>query len=422
MAASSKTPSPAPANRKFQRDWLSRLLQKHAHQHPTLPPDLQTTALVVAPMVDASDLPYRLLARRYNANLCFTPMIHAKMFNQNKAGYRRKFWRDGGMPPEDRPLIAQFCGHDEDELLRAMRVVEGGVDGIDLNCGCPQNIAKRGKYGAFLMEDEGGDRIVNIVKHLVAHLSVPVSVKLRILPSGIEDSLVLYERLVDAGASMLTIHGRTRFQNKQMVGDADWESIRKVVQRVGHRVPVLSNGNISDMDDVRRCLEFTGADGIMSSEAILEYPPLFLETNVESTEYKRTGPGRLQMAEDYLELCKRYPPDEGGQGTGMKCIRAHLHRFLHKDLQTHTEVRNAVTKTFSMEAADNVVNMVREIYDKNGHDISEEELSWYVRHRVRPEDDDFAEEKKDATVQEAEEEGCPCDIFGEVCGDDDGDY
>eukprot|EP00571_Detonula_confervacea_P009202 CAMPEP_0172320944 /NCGR_PEP_ID=MMETSP1058-20130122/41855_1 /TAXON_ID=83371 /ORGANISM="Detonula confervacea, Strain CCMP 353" /LENGTH=376 /DNA_ID=CAMNT_0013036309 /DNA_START=149 /DNA_END=1279 /DNA_ORIENTATION=+ len=376
-------------------------------------------------MVDASELPYRLLTRRYNTTLCFTPMIHARMFTE-KAGYRRKFWRACGMPAEDRPLIAQFAGHDKDVLLAAMKIVEKDVDGVDVNCGCPQNIAKRGRYGAYLMEEEGGDRIVEIVRHLSANLNVPVSVKLRILPSGVEDSLVLYKRLVDAGASMLTIHGRTRNQKQLLTGESDWETIRKVVELVGDRVPVLSNGGISNMDDVRRCLEVTGADGIMSSEGVLEYPPLFTETNVESTNYKRTGPGRVQMAHDYLELCKQYPPDDGGQGTGYKCIRAHLHRYLHADLQRHTEVRDVVTKVHTMEAAENVVNMIREIHDKNGHDVSEEKLTWYIRHRSElkenysDEEDDFVEEKKDTTVQEEEEER-PCDVFGEVCADD-GDY
>lgn len=393
-----------------------------------MPDDLRGTALVVAPMVDASDLPYRLLTRRYNASLCFTPMIHAKMFVE-KPGYRRKFWKVGvGTPPEDRPLIAQFCGHDKDVLLAAMRIVEGGVDGVDVNCGCPQGIAKRGRYGAYLMEEEGGDRIVDIVRHLSSNLSVPVSVKLRILPTGIEDSLVLYERIVDAGASMLTIHGRTRHQKQMATGDADWGAIQRVVERVGHRVPVIANGGISNMDDVRRCLKVTGADGVMSSEAILEYPPLFTETNVKSTDYRRTEPGRLQMAVDYLDLCRQHPPNEGGQGSGLKCIRAHLHRFLHADMQRHTALRDGVVKTFTMEGADDVINMARGMYDASEHDAGEEQLSWYVRHRVgrggldegrEEEEEDAEEEKKDASTQEDQE--CPCDVFGEVCADD-GDY
>lgn len=430
-------------NGAFPRDWLRQLLLSHAHKHPNLPQNLQDKALVVAPMVDASDLPYRLLTRRYNTNLCFTPMIHARMFIE-KEGYRKKFWKNCGMPKEDRPLIAQFCGHDKEVLYQAMKVVEDHVDGVDINCGCPQNIAKKGQYGAYLMEKEGGDRIVDIVKYLAPRLKVPVSVKLRILPSEEEngeprfdDTMVLYRRLVDAGASMLTIHGRTREQRQRKTGAADWEFTKRVVDEFKDRIPVLSNGSISNMDDVERCLQVTGADGVMVSEAILEYPPLFMQTNVESTNYTRTGPGRLQMAEDYLELCKQYPPDDGGQGSGMKCIRAHLHRFLHADLQTHTIVRDAVVRAFTMEAADNAVKMVRDIHKEINHDVTREQLSWYVRHRMdweegfvnkNPElnpEKVFVEEKKIEVEDESDDAGCdfrPCDPFGESCGVEDGDY
>ena len=147
--------------------------------------------LTQAPMVDASDLPYRLLARCHNTYLCFMPMIHARMFLE-KPGYRNKFWKHNGMPPQDRPLIAQFCGNNKHVLLKAMKLVEEHLDGVDINCGCPQQIAKRGGYGAFLLEEDNGDLIVDIVAHLAKHMKVPVSVKVRILPSGVEDSLVLY--------------------------------------------------------------------------------------------------------------------------------------------------------------------------------------------------------------------------------------
>ncbi len=325
-------------------------------------------------------------------------------------------------PPEDRPLIAQFAGHDKDVLLRAMKLVEQHVDGVDINCGCPQGIAKRGRYGAFLMEEECGDRLVEIVRHLSANLNVPVCVKLRILPSGIEDSLDLYQRIVDAGASMLTIHGRTRFQKQRNTGSADWELIRQVVQRVGHVVPILSNGNIANMDDVHRCLKETGADGVMSSEAILEYPALFLETNVQSTKFQRTGPGRLQLAKEFLEICKRYPPEDGGQGSGFKCIRAHVHRFLHADLQLHQTVRDAVIASFSIEELENVIAMLHGIYGRIGHEVSEEQLSWYFRHRSVKDRDDSSEEEKKVDNEEEEDDGyCHTDVFVQVCADD-GDY
>lgn len=323
-----------------------------------------------------------------------------------------------------------------------MKLLERDVDGVDINCGCPQNIAKRGRYGAYLLEEQNGDLIVDIVRHLSANLDVPVSVKVRLLPSGVEDSLRLYERLVDAGAAMLTIHGRNRFNRQRMTGDSDWGAIRKVVELVGHRVPVIANGSISNMDDVRRCLEETGADGVMSSEAILEYPALFTETNVEGTGWKRTGPGRVQMAQDYLDLCREFPPDEGGQGTGMKCVRAHLHRFLHRDLQFHVNVRDAVVRTLTMEEAQKAVDMVKEIHEREGHVVADEKLSWYVRHRRDWQEgwdgqddasDGYAEEKKVASLTDEDDEGecCYCDgdardsaavLFGNDADEDDGDY
>lgn len=388
------------AKREVDRNWLSKLLARHAHNHPSMPEDLEGKALVVAPMVDASDLPYRLLCRRYNTNLCFTPMIHARMFME-KQGYRRKFWRDAGMPSHDRPLIAQFCGGDRELLLGAMKVIQSDVDGIDLNCGCPQSIAKRGRYGAFLLEEE--DYLVELVRYLASNLDVPFSVKVRILPTGIEDSLKLYRRLVDAGAWMLTIHGRTRHQKKDMTGEVDWEAIRRVVELLGPEIPILANGGISSLDDARQCLKFTGADGAMSSEGVLEYPPLFTETNVASTDYRRTGPGRAQIARDYLDLCTDYPPDEGGQSSGMKCIRAHLHRFLHADLHTHTHVRDAVVRVSSMELAYESIRMIDEIHKRDDHDITSEQLSWYVRHRAKEGEE---EEKKQSSEDSDDGEQC----------------
>ena len=108
------------------------------------------------------------------------------------------------------------------------------------------------------------------VEKLVKESGKRVTVKVRLLPSGLEDSIALYERLVDAGASLLTVHGRTRHQKGQLTGVPDWDAIAAVVKAVGDRIPVVANGGISNMDDVRRCLEVTKARGVMSSEGVLE--------------------------------------------------------------------------------------------------------------------------------------------------------
>ena len=106
------------------RQWIRKLLRKHGR------PD-EEPAIVVAPMVDQSDLPFRLLCRDYGVNLCFTPMVHAKLFMNNMA-YRRKFTLKD-TPARDRPLIAQICGSDIDLVVPCAKILEPYCDGIDLN-------------------------------------------------------------------------------------------------------------------------------------------------------------------------------------------------------------------------------------------------------------------------------------------------
>mmetsp|Transcript_44271 Transcript_44271/g.51898 ORF Transcript_44271/g.51898 Transcript_44271/m.51898 type:complete len:456 (-) Transcript_44271:115-1482(-) len=370
------------------RQWLQKLL----YRYPTnttehTDPILDNKALVVAPMVDASDLPFRILCRRYGSNLCYTPMIHARMFLTNPH-YRTQFWSNSGMPAEDRPLIAQMCGSDPSVLLECAKLIEGGVDGIDLNCGCPQGIAKRGNYGAFLLEQE--ELLVEIVRTLASNLSVPVSVKVRLLPDRgndntydvVEDSIRLYTKLIDAGASLLTLHGRTRLQKGHETGYCDWDAIRRVVAALGHRVPILANGGIETMEDVVECLKVTGVDGIMSSEAILEYPPLFQQVG-SSNDAPRVG--RVRLAREYLELCGEYPPDEGGQGSGTKCIRSHLHRILHADLQNPTygtTHRDAINVAQTLDDFSTIVDAIDAHHFAIQHNVSNETRSWYVRHRI----------------------------------------
>lgn len=114
---------------------------------------------VVAPMVDASELAWRILSRLHGADLVYTPMINAHIFTPDNKTYLHEQFdlvaKEEGDAKIDRPLIAQFCSNDKAQFLSAaMHLAEKGVcDAVDLNLGCPQGIAKRGKYGAFLMED-----------------------------------------------------------------------------------------------------------------------------------------------------------------------------------------------------------------------------------------------------------------------------
>ncbi|CAG9535847.1 unnamed protein product [Cercopithifilaria johnstoni] len=289
---------------------------------------------VVAPMVDQSELAFRMMLRKHGAHLCFSPMIHAQLFVTD-ATYRRMAL---STCLDDRPLIVQFCANDPVTLLTACQLVGNFCDGVDLNLGCPQLIAKRGHYGAYLQEDL--KLICEMVALLHSHLRLPLSCKIRIL-QDINETVAYARALVKAGACMLTVHGRTREQRGPNTGLADWYAMRAVVNAVD--VPVLANGNIQLPGDVDRCLEITGASAIMSAEGILSNPYLFEKRH----EVNWTA------AREYLDFAKRYE-------STVSAVRAHLFRICHHSLLEYSDLRERLSYVCSMKDFHQIVDDLEE--------------------------------------------------------------
>lgn len=316
---------------------------------------------VVAPMVDASELAWRLLCRRHGADICYTPMMHARNFATDPK-YRAK---EFSTCAEDRPLITQFCANDPHTILAAAKLVQNDCDAIDINLGCPQNIAKKGHYGAYLQDE--WDLIASMVKILHENLDIPVTCKVRIFDD--DDKTVQYAQMLEkAGCQLLTVHGRTREQRGQFTGLANWDIIKRVKESVN--IPVFANGNVLHFPDVEACMKATGVQGVMSAEGNL-YNPAIFEPKVHTV---------CDMVDEYLRICKDHSPKNSS-------MRLHLFKLFRRTFNIHTDLRVIMGKASGIEKCEEVARLVRErmepIMDEQ-KDVPDEDKYWLAVALKRP--------------------------------------
>ena len=261
-----------------------------------------------------------------------------RLFVENEA-YREEHFTTCA---QDRPLLVQFCANEPDTLLAAAKLVEGRCDGVDINFGCPQRIARRGNYGAFLMDDL--QRVEALVRKLAQNLRVPVTCKIRIFPD-LERTLQ-YARMIEAaGCSLLAVHGRTRDQKDSSKHRADWAAIAAV--RAALRIPVLANGDVRDLNEAHACMEATGCVGVLSAEPLLRNPALFDATappDAATASEWRPAEWPAALAVEYCDEAQAHSP------TPLRMVRGHVHKLLGPWLAEFTDLRDALNNTHRADA------------------------------------------------------------------------
>lgn len=294
-------------------------------------------------MVGASEPAFRALVRSLGVTLCTTPMLFPKGLVRNAA-----YGATHGMPwtAADRPLVVQFAASvkDGDAVVDAAKSVRASADAIEINIGCPQRCARKGNYGAFLLDDADG--LVALVEHCAARCCLPVLCKMRVLSTA-ERTVALARRLQAAGAYCLTVHGRQRRDGggmKQGRTLADWEQIRAV--KAALDIPVVSNGNIRHMDDVRACLVATGADGVMSACGLLADPALFART-AGNASGAPCALSRVELAKRYLDIAAAA---EFFPSTTHRHVTKHLYAMLGGESAEGSDAGGRATSCFTSGA------------------------------------------------------------------------
>ena len=213
--------------------------------------------VLLAPMSGVTDEPFRDLAHAWNAGLTVTEMVASRELARERPDVIRRARAGGRATPM--PHVVQLAGCEAYWMAEGARIAEGmGADIIDINMGCPAREVTGKLAGSALMREP--EHALALIEATVAAVKVPVTLKMRM--GWDERSLNapdIARRAEAAGIQMITVHGRTRCQFFK--GRADWSFIASVKQAV--RVPVIANGDILSVEDAQRCLQASGADGVM---------------------------------------------------------------------------------------------------------------------------------------------------------------
>jgi nifR3 family TIM-barrel protein len=316
---------------------------------------LPSFPLLLAPMEDVSDPPFRAVCKVNGADLMYTEFISSEGLIRDAIKSRQKL----DIFDAERPVGIQIFGGDEEAMAMSAKIVEAvNPDLVDINFGCPvKKVVSKGA-GAAVLKDV--DVMVKLTQAVVRSTSLPVTVKTRLgwdeNSKNIEE---VAERLQDVGIKALAIHGRTRAQLYK--GEADWTLIAKVKNNPRISIPIFGNG---DIDAPEKALEYKnrfGVDGIMIGRAAIGYPWIFKEIKHFLKTGEHLQPPTIEQRAEVIRQHLYRSVEWKGFTAGINEMRRHYTNYL-KGLPNIKEFRLKLVTLHSVEEIDEVLNEIQKTY------------------------------------------------------------
>ncbi|MCW2261570.1 MULTISPECIES: tRNA dihydrouridine synthase DusB [Sphingobacterium] len=322
--------------------------------------DLGDFPLLLAPMEDVSDPPFRFVCKQNGVDMMYTEFISSEGLIRDAAKSRKKL----DIFEYERPIGIQIFGSEIEHMRQSSEICTlANPDLIDINYGCPvKNVACRGA-GASLLQDI--DRMVAMTKAVVEGTHLPVTVKTRL--GWDDDTKNVYEvaeRLQDIGIKALSIHGRTRAQMYK--GQADWSMIRDIKRNPRIKIPIFGNGDVDSLEKAIAWRQEYEVDGIMIGRASIGYPWIFREIkHFFNTGERLAGPTIAER----VDVCRTHlvkSIEWKGPKTGIFEMRRHYSNYF-KGIPDFKEYRMRLVSLQTFEE-------IQEVLDEIQHNFAEEAI------------------------------------------------